>query len=309
MLTVSFSYRFFKSIERSATSNTTSNSVSISTNAVSNGLHRTREVLRRRIAVASITTTTSTTTSTSLLLHNNGTTRTTNNSAASALAAISETTRIQRSQVQEDHNYGEPGPSTLRHSRRTAMLSRHQRNPDELDMPMTSAGLQINMAVDPLHIERNEIPTANPNISGRLRHRSANASSSRLNNHTANSVATRNTHADDSEDDVSDPEDNKPLGQMVLKSPLRERNAARPPPPTATRASRTQKRPHYNEDSDESLNDLYANNSRHIRGGHPSKRRHVDDTSSEDDGEPEISVSSRGRVRKISSKVRGYFRE
>lgn len=167
------------------------------------------------------------------------------------------------------------------------------------------------MAVDPLHIERNEIPTANPNISGRLRHRSANASSSRMtNNHTTNSVATRNTHADDSEDDVSDPEDNKPLGQMVLKSPLRERNVARPPPPpTSTRVSRTQKRPRYNEESDESLNDLYSNNSHHIRGAHPSKRRHGDDTSSEDDGEPEISVSSRGRVRKISSKVRGYFRE
>lgn len=164
------------------------------------------------------------------------------------------------------------------------------------------------MAVDPLHIDRSDIPTANQNISGRLRHRNATASSSRMTNHTTNSVATSNAHADDSDDDGSDPEDNKPLGQMVTKSPQRERNAAaRPVPPTATRVSRTQKRPHYNEDSDESINDQY--NSHHIRGGHPSKKRHVDDTSSEDDGEPEISVSSRGRVRKISSKVRGYFRE
>lgn len=130
-----------------------------------------------------------------------------------------------------------------------------------------------------------------------------------MTNHTTNAVPTRNTNVDDSDDDMSDPEDNKPLGQMVTKSPQRDRTAARPTPPTATRVSRTQKRPHYNEDSDESMNDHYSNNSHHIRGSHPPKRRHIDDTSSEDDGEPEISVSSRGRVRKISSKVRGYFRE
>lgn len=131
-----------------------------------------------------------------------------------------------------------------------------------------------------------------------------------MTNHATNPIVTRNAHAEDSDDDVSDPEDNKPLGQMfTTKSPQHERTATRPAPPTATRVSRTQKRPHYNEDSDESINDHYSNISHHIRGGQPSKRRHVDDSSSEDDGEPEISVSSRGRVRKISSKVRGYFRE
>lgn len=208
------------------------------------------------------------------------------------------------------------------------MLSRHQRNPDELDISSNST---LNIPVDPLHIDRHEASSANPNISSRLRHRNATASTSRMTNHATNAGSSqRNVNADDSDDDMSDPEDNKPLGQMVTKSPQRDRSshairaaavaaAAAAAPTTATRVSRTQKRPHYNEDSDESMNDHYATNSHHIRGSasatatvaasHPSKRRHIDDTSSEDDGEPEISVSSRGRVRKISSKVRGYFRE
>lgn len=66
-----------------------------------------------------------------------------------------------QSHVQVDHNYGEPGPSTLRNTRR--MLSRHQRNADELD-PSTNIN---NANENPL----NQLPTVVENISSRLRMR------------------------------------------------------------------------------------------------------------------------------------------
>lgn len=67
------------------------------------------------------------------------------------------------------------------------------------------------------------------------------------------------------EEDISDPEDNKPLRAMVNETPIRtrpHRNSTRysdehvsginSSATSSTRSSRTQKRPHYNEiDSDE----------------------------------------------------------
>lgn len=84
------------------------------------------------------------------------------------------------------------------------------------------------------------------NIVGRLRNRTP-----------------RNVNVPDDED-ISDPEDNKPLRAMVNETPIRtrpHRNSTRHSDEhtggtnnsatSSTRSSRTQKRPHYNEDSDE----------------------------------------------------------
>lgn len=137
-------------------------------------------------------------------------------------------TRINK--VQEDHNYGEPGPSTIRHSRRITQLSRHQRNPEELEKPVVS---NADNSVDPLRI---------PSISDRLRNR------------TPRNNASNN---DDSDDD-------KPLHLMVNESPKSRpsRHSARysdenvmpsssNPPTSSTRSARNQKRLCYNEDTDE----------------------------------------------------------
>lgn len=241
------------------------------------------------------------------------------------------------SHVQRDHDYGEPGPSTLRNTRR--MLSRHQRNPDELDNSSS-------VAVDPLRL-----PTESPYVSGRLRHR---------NNRPASSFTSTTAVPDpDPDDEATDPEDNKPLHLMVTESPQRNRHSMRNvanSSSTATlsslRGSRSLKRPYYNEDSDESIRSSTnhrvngrvghsANGNQHKRrllaedddddddhsytpnrrtgaalnGRSVTRARHNYDelTNSDDDGDTEeecqISVSSRGRVRRISSKVRGYFRD
>lgn len=142
-------------------------------------------------------------------------------------------------QVQEDHNYGEPGPSTLRHSRRINHHSQLQRSSEDLEKS------HVNNAenhADPLRIPEN--------ISGRLRNR------------TPRNIT--------SVDDESDPDDDKPLRLMVTESPIRSRSSRQSTrysdehvmtqtPPTgplnaatsSTRSGRMRKRPHYNEDSDE----------------------------------------------------------
>lgn len=89
------------------------------------------------------------------------------------------------SHVQEDHNYGEPGPSTQRHTRRIVTLSRHQRNPDELDLP-----------VDPLRLPETVRPE---NISSRLRHRSAAGNASV--NAISSSTSSRSNHVAEESDE------------------------------------------------------------------------------------------------------------
>lgn len=74
-----------------------------------------------------------------------------------------------------------------------------------------------------------------------------------------------------------------------------------------TRSSRNMKRPHYNEDSENEDGGI----------GRRSKRRHVspqiqendENDSSDNEEEALVSVSSRGRLRKISAKARGLFKE
>lgn len=142
-------------------------------------------------------------------------------------------------QIQEDHNYGEPGPSTLRYSRRT-QLSRLQRSTEELDRSVVSN--TTDSPVDPLRIPEN--------IAGRLRNR----------------MPRSNVHVDNEND--SDPDDDKPLHLMVTESPTRgrpSRHTARysdehvsnspagssSVPTSSTRSGRNQKRPYYNEESDD----------------------------------------------------------
>lgn len=137
-------------------------------------------------------------------------------------------------QVREDHNYGEPGPSTLRHSRRTNQTVRPHRSPVE---PAVSNSENL---VDPLRIPES--------ISGRLRNRTPRSNPSNV-------------------DNASDTDDDKPLNLFATESPIRQRPsrqstrysdehvsqspAGSSAAPSSTRSARTQKRPYYNEDSDE----------------------------------------------------------
>lgn len=262
---------------------TQSSATGTETTPSTNGLTRSRELSRRRQTVTPPSTT-----------------ATNVNTRASA--------------VLEDHNYGEPGPSTLRQSRRIVTLSRHQRNPDELDIPISS-DIPSTPLVDPLNVPDNT------SISGRLRHRT---------------TIVNNTVRNESDEDLSDPEDNKPLHSLMVGSSSstqsmrgRPRTVVQSPNVTmSARSARSQKRPYYNEDSDDSINNQqpqgnYQKTPNSSLSIHSSKRRMLstridyneDDTNSENsdgddaDDEKQVSVSSRGRVRKISSKVRGYFRE
>ena len=85
-------------------------------------------------------------------------------------------------------------------------------------------------------------------------------------------------------------------------------------PGPSTRNTRNTRRPQYNEDSeDESLNrpKRHQNGQRHhTRAGRQDSQSFSDNDDDDDDYEENsVSVSSRGRVRKISAKARGLFRE
>lgn len=199
-----------------------------------NPLQRTREMIRRKqSSVSSHSSTTVVATSQSGY---HSVTR------SKSTAETTSQIEIRRSQVQEDHNYGEPGPSTLRHSRRVNQLSRHQQIPDEHNK---SHGSIVECPVDPLRVPES--------ISGRLR--------------------TRTPKSNPNADNDSDPDDDKPLHLMVTESPTRSRPSRQSTrysdehvsqsqagsssaATSSTRSSRMQKRPHYNEDSDEEDNHL-----------------------------------------------------
>lgn len=200
-------------------------------------LPRTREFIRRR-QTATSTNTSSTVTMASASTQNIHHTVT----RSSITTETSSQIELRRNVVQEDHNYGEPGPSTIRHSRRInrQILSRHQRNPDELDKPL----VQNEIPVDPLRIPEN--------ISGCLRNRTSR-----------NNINMNNEQDSESDDD-------RPLLSLTGLSPIRaNRSSARsslrhsdeshissqPGPSnigsTTSSRTRTQKRPYYNEDSEE----------------------------------------------------------
>lgn len=88
-------------------------------------LPRTRELIRRK--------TSNTTTSTTVISGSHSVTR------SSTTTETTSQIEIRRNQVQEDHNYGEPGPSTLRHSRRLTHITRQPAvlEVDPLELPET----------------------------------------------------------------------------------------------------------------------------------------------------------------------------
>lgn len=271
-------------------------------------------------------------------------------------------------QVQIDHNYGEPGPSSIRNSRR--VLSRHQRNADELDL-----------IEDPL-----EMPSIIGNVSSRLRMRN-NVNSSAVPQHLPTVATTHGRSRYSQEPSVTEPEseveneeepeadegvsdegtdggskdsdsdDNQPLTTLVSTRNTRLQNRW----PTATvtnsnsrtirhirqrrkrslasdededdpalddeddvdyqggsqqresRNTRNQKRPRYNEESDDTADIRmrrrvplrHANGNVAITPAAESNEERFDS----DNNEALVSVSSRGRVRKISAKARGIFRD
>lgn len=262
------------------------------------------------------------------------------------------------------------------------MLSRHQRNADELDIPTNE--LSATPPGDPLRLPER--------VSRRLRDRpqtnaisSTSRRSSRLHVHDYEEVATEPEEAvseadeesgaaeaseeeeEDQEEeavtaDSSDPDDDKPLGHLVASQesqrPLRARTTrSQELVDTSARGSRGQKRPYYNEDSDdESINGLnrrpavssqsdkrrrtiayhsysddnadeneplHASQTRRSRANNGTSHKngranhHHDDDENEDDtdddddddDQPQVSISSRGRVRKISNRAKNYFRD
>lgn len=236
--------------------------------------------------------------------------------------------RLQRSSVQEDHNYDEPGPSSRYTRRNNVTLSRHQRNADELDCPTNQ------------RTDMHRIIPAQSSISGRLRQRmvvpavpavtSTLPSSSRT---QRNILLPERINEDDDDDDESDPEDDKPLSQTRTASGLTMQNRSfcddeylpgQPSTSKSSRSTRALKRQYYNEDTDEET---------HNGNSATSAKRRLQPASTEttplrasqsnavatittsqfesDNSEDELplSVSSRGRIRKITPKARGLFRE
>lgn len=97
-------------------------------------------------------------------------------------------------QVQEDHNYGEPGPSTLRHSRRIEQLTQiHRTN----ETTSSTNNNHSDSPVDPLRIPE-------------------------TNSQSGRSLRTRAPRTNASNVDIdSDPDDDKPLHSLVTESPVR----------------------------------------------------------------------------------------
>lgn len=141
-------------------------------------------------------------------------------------------------QIQEDHNYGEPGPSTVRHSRRIEQQIHRTHE--------TTSTNHSESPTDPLRITESQ--------SGR-------------------SLRVRTPRNTSNVDIDSDPDDNKPLHRLVTETPNRTSSRASrqntrysdehvsqsqptgsgsvATPSSSMRTCRTQKRPLYHEDSDE----------------------------------------------------------
>lgn len=235
MILLTFLMNFFFLIGRvTTTSAPIIETVFVEAASAQNGtLRRTREHIRRSIASHS---TVSTHSSSTTIVAGHSVTR----SSTSTSTTTESTSQIElrRNAVQADHNYGEPGPLSLRHSRRNQQhhqLSRHQRNPDELDRPNETVD-------DPLRISEN--------ISGRLRRSPRAANSSTVQNAASESDDDTPLHL------LSDTPNPRNHRTSERHAPRYMADDSQPGPSSAasissTRSSRTQKRPYYNEDSEE----------------------------------------------------------
>ncbi|XP_036673426.3 bromodomain and WD repeat-containing protein 3 [Drosophila suzukii] len=273
-----------------------------------------------------------------------------------------------------DHNYlGNVNSS--RAPRR--ILSRHQRNADELDTSLDV--LENSRLLSAIANHRRPTSTTNSTsnstsnvVTRRLRGRASQANShdedhdeeAAASDEGTDGGSSSQSYADEDEED-SDSEDNQPLTSYVSPSNGRTRRKAktssssaatqerplrrtrRPPSNNSfvndndddddyveprsrrsnrsgnQRAGRNQKRPRYNEQSEEEEAAAgYSHRSKRIRNGdaHASSQDRSQGSTERDQAEDEenssvdsdeqlVNVSSRGRVRKPSAKVRGIFKE
>ncbi|XP_037956286.1 bromodomain and WD repeat-containing protein 3-like isoform X1 [Teleopsis dalmanni] len=247
-----------------------------------------------------------------------------------------------------DHNYiGDTRPTTtnsnVRNTRR--LLSRHQRNADELDS-----------SIDPLENvrlfaaasrSRRNFPTSTSNVSNTTN--STNAVTTvevrRGRSRYSQENSQTDAHDDDEDEDAggsdegtvggssnhtedsSDSDDNQPLTSYVPAAKRSQRNIVKSRKTEINREVRVQrgcrnlKRPRYNEQSEDDepapsrrrTNDNGVGSSATVSTVSYNRLAAVDDvgddSSVDSDDEQLISVSSRGRVRKITAKARGIFKE
>lgn len=279
-----------------------------------------------------------------------------------------------------DHNYvGDPGPSTSsaaqRNSRR--VLSRHQRNADELDISLEP--LENSMLISATTRLRRGMPTSTtaapansyqreesqPTVVTVRRGRSRFSQENSQTEPSADEqlpedeeggvsdMGTGGSTESSVSEDASDSEDNQPLTSYVPKSKnsrnsrrkrrrsddsfiadeddddekyaSTRRHTTRKPKESDEgkdrtrgrrnqRGSRNQKRPRYNELSDDE--EFVNTNSRGRKSrkepttvGSSAVNDDLDASTMDSDDDQLVSVSSRGRVRKITAKARGIFKE
>ncbi|KAL5289713.1 BRWD3 family protein [Megaselia abdita] len=168
--------------------------------------------------------------------------------------------------------YGEPGPSSQRNSRKA--LSRHQQNADELDSILTSNSSRLRLRSSTnTHADLNQDGNSTDGI----------------NSNDGSVVSMRNRD--------SDSDDNQPLGSIFGNY-------------RKIRTSRNVKRPRYNisTDDENSFNEK-------VISIHKKSRKNTDSFDEDNDGDDSqqnnqmLSISSRGRVRKIKPNARCIFRK
>ncbi|XP_017866897.1 PREDICTED: PH-interacting protein isoform X2 [Drosophila arizonae] len=307
--------------------------------------------------------------------------RSTHMTRSHATSTTSSSNQQEPAMAAHDHNYlGNESAAASRAPRR--VLSRHQRNADELDSsidPLNNSRL-LSLMSNP----RRPTSTTNNVSTRRLRARTSQehsqgeeeeaeppdeeAAASDEGTDGGSSSQGSNDEDDDNEPTATDSEDNQPLTSYVSPSNGRTRRKTKTSSSSATtatqgreqrqrrraraasdqsvnddddddyeaprgrsnrlrsnqRSGRNQKRPRYNEQSDEEDQPEGTNQRKRMRNGdaqattnnNSSQEREQQPRLDDDDGsstvdsdEQLVSVSSRGRVRKISAKARGIFKD
>ncbi|XP_059610185.1 PH-interacting protein isoform X2 [Phlebotomus argentipes] len=235
--------------------------------------------------------------------------------------ATSTTTRNQSTEVSTqlamppapheiDHNYGELG----RRRRQVTMLSRHQRNADELDPQQENDN-----ATQPIPSVSMSRLRVRPNVNGEGGSTVSRATSTGTIRRTMRGRMRQEDTT--TAGDETDPEDNTPL-MFVASSSRSTRSAAQrdisddepSPGPSYSRRTRKLRRLQYNEDSDSTeAPSVRMRTKRRLMSDmsySPTRRNHhAEEAESDSGGDQTVSISSRGRIRKITAKARGLFRE
>ncbi|XP_030376234.1 bromodomain and WD repeat-containing protein 3 isoform X2 [Scaptodrosophila lebanonensis] len=316
-------------------------------------------------------------------------------STTTSSSAVAGPPSSQPGMTTHDHNYlGSVSAAAARAPRR--VLSRHQRNADELDSSLDPLENSRLLAVITNHrrptsttTTATTTSTTNPSPSARTRRLRVRNSQSQTeateeeedeehdddaasDEGTDGGSSTQASDDDEEEATATDSEDNQPLTSYVAprngrvtrkrkETPPRDRRTRRQNPRQPQRSSRerrrralsensfinddeddedykmprqrrgnprsgrNQKRPRYNEQSDEEEQHAQSSRKRMRNGGGDSyagtsheptddnpddeDQENAEGSSAIDSDEQLVSVSSRGRVRKISAKMRGLFKE